>query len=288
LNRRKSNISPLVAARIRPARRPPFGGGSQAVAGSLRVVHGDATARPSSAPPPEASLAAELDEARRAEESLHCVDEALGRIHELLTNLGGVLRPVKGPRRRPPLVSTALQQAIDSTLDAIDAIIGAAQERDGRPLLGNELDPDKVPGEGAGSPGPGRGRTKGKRTRTGNPGGFLAALRSGGPKSVGRVEPAEILAILDDSTARIASHRAQIEVFLDERIRPLLGTLEVARENAHANRIALRDPDFAASLGQITGAEALLNLSHIEGLDASAEWETNPLAARFTLHHNNE
>jgi hypothetical protein len=285
LNRRKSNISPLVAARIRPTRRPPFGSAGDGSGGGLRISRSDKTA---DAPPPslpDSNVSAELEEVRRTAESVRSADAALGRIHDLLMKLAGSLRPAREGRRRPPRASAILQHEIDTTLDAIDAIIQGTSGYDNRMLLASEWTPGATPRDGSASRGSGRVDGMPERSGKENPPRFLAVLRSKGAKSAGRAEPAEMLAIMEGHAAKIAAQRKHLEAFLNEKVLPLLRMLEIAEENVLANQSVLHDADFAASAGQVTGAEVLLNLCRADELNPGLATEVNPLAARLTIHH---
>jgi hypothetical protein len=219
---------------------------------------------------------------------LRHVDEALGRVHELLRGLAGLLQVAKEGRRRRPGASADLQQVIDSTLDAVHAIIQTAQDGD----VGQFLEGDW--GAHAGS---GKRSIHGERSHAramsgrgdaGNSGGFLAMLRSRGAKSLGRAEPAEILAIVDDNAAKIAEQRKALAAFLDEKVLPLLSTLAVTDENIRSNQTVLQDADFAVSAGQITGGDVLLNACRLNGPRAGLSPEANPPDSRFTIHHGDD
>jgi hypothetical protein len=285
LNRRKSNISPLVSARIRPTRRPPFGGAPGGSTRGLRITRDDKPADRSPPPTEIRDISNEIGEVRRTAETLRNADEALGRVHELLKGLAGLLLVAKENRRRRPGASAGLQQVIDSTLDAVDAIIQAAQGGDG----GQFLEGDWGTRAGSGRKGTGgerrHARAMSGRGEAGNSGGFLAMLRSRGAKSLDRCEPAEVLAIVDENAAKIAGQRKELTAFLDEKVLPLLSTLEVTDENIRSNQTVQGDADFAVSAGQITGGDVLINACRLDGPKTGSGLEANPSASGFTIHH---
>jgi hypothetical protein len=259
LNRRKSKITPLVAARMRPARRPPFTAGCDRVATGLRIARAEKSVALTPAPLPDDTLSAELEEVRQTADALRSATAALDRILGLLMTLGEMLRSAREGRRRPPRASANLQQNIDSTLDAIDALIEGSPDSGGRPLLAvNSTFPAALRREGAG-PKARRAEKDSKRADTNTSPRFLAMLRSAGAKSADRTDPAEMLAIVEGSAAKIASQRAELDGFLNGKVLPLLAMLEVTQENVRATQSAQHDTDFATAAGQITGGDALLN-----------------------------
>jgi hypothetical protein len=249
----------------------------------LRITRGDKPADRSLPPREIRDVSNEIGAVRRTAETLRNADEALGRVHELLKGLAGLLFVAKENRRRRPGASAGLQQVIDSTLDAVDAIIQAAQGGDG----GQFLEGDWGAGSGRNSTGGERrhARAMSGRGEAGNSGGFLAMLRSRGAKSLDRAEPAEILAIVDENAAKIAGQRKELAAFLDEKVLPLLSTLEVTDENIRSNQTVLGDADFAVSAGQITGGDVLINACRLDGPKAGSGLEANPSASGFTIHH---
>ena len=289
MNRRKSNISPLIAARIRPARRPPRGVGPGGSTAALRIVQGDKAGDARPATPAPENNTAEIKELHRTADALRGADEALGRVHDRLAYLRGLLQAANKGRRRPPRSAAGLQQQIDSVLDSIDVIIDeAARDSAGRSLLGGEWGPGSASRTEVGSKRP--SSTRGERGRTGEKkcAGFLEFLRSTGTKAASRAEPAEILAIVEANAAKIATQRQQLKALLSERVLPLLGTLEVTEENLNASKTAGQNADFVVSIGQISGAEALIHRLHIDGPGANQARAIYSSSARLSIHRDDE
>ncbi len=292
LRGRKKNISPLVAARVRPIRQAPGGSafGSPAWSLSLNRVgkSGDAAHLSQAA---DENISAR-EEVRHSATALHVTEAALGKMSDLLTALSRVVEEASGLHRKPPGSAKALQGAIDSTLDAIDAVVDRV-EFGGRKLLeedwpetfeGAVLHGESVSDENAEVSLP----DVDTRRFHGGPGGFLAALRSGGAKSVAVVGLEEILEVIQASISALSEQRDQLATFLNTQVRPVIEALEVASENVSAAENVLDDADFALQAGRMTGADVLLNAKPLQQLKTSppAFFRMSEFAAENSSHQD--
>ena len=263
---RKKNISPLVAARVRPVRQAP-----------ADCLHGDAAGRlrisrvGKSGDVPHISQAADenigaREEVRRSATALHATEAALGKMSDLLGELEKTIDEACGVYRRPPGSASALQATIDSTLDAIDNVVNSV-EFGGRKLLSERWPgtfEDAILREDSISCENGKAGFPDVDTRRfhGGPGGFLASLRSGAARSVACAALDEIRAVIQASMAELTQQREQLVTFLSTQVGPVIDALEVAGENVAAAENILDDADFALQVGRMTGADVLLNTSH--------------------------
>jgi len=271
--RKKTNISPLIAARMRPMRLAPSGlpagAGLRKIArpDSPGVGHDSSPAREAVGHGPEGML--EAVSAVRA--SLSGLEE----IHGLLRELEKSLRRAKEGRRRPPAGARALQQQVETTTAAIDAIIHR--------MAGNGLAPAESERAPEGSLEALLGRRAVEESCSAGPAkgqSFLSAIRAGGAQSLERASVAEVHAIVVQAVSRVHAQCRDLSAFLAERLEPAWREAEIAAENGAAARAAVRDSEFSTIAGRISGGELLL---HVLNLRVEKQHEVDPRMPTFRL-----
>ncbi len=253
--RKKSHIPALLAANIRPVRRPPG-----------RTAPGSPPVRLASAdePPPnklpavsaERSPQFEDDDLARLVTGLRLAGRAVGLIHRLLLDLEKLLEPEHPQRRRSPREIAALQDALDAILDRIDRAANEAR-CEGRLLLdGNWCVP---------LPGPRHADRPSlriqclKTDRLGRAGlGMLSAARSGGPADLRRGRLGLVRSITAAAIELVAGQRDEIAAF-SSLLAELPPAPAVAAENHAAAAAAHDDADFAAATSRLNRLDALLH-----------------------------
>lgn len=256
MTRRKTDISPLIAARLKPVRKPPAFTSNNQQACELKLVHGGGP----EAEPPKDRWTAAREELRGTAAALRLADESLGRIQSRLLELGRIVGVAKELRRRPPQTTTALQTEIDAALDALEDLVESTA-LNGVKLLRGDWSPQMGDSfaEDAESQGCRRACAEAMDTRrlVGTRSGFLSLLRTGNAKAADRTDLFELHAIIEDALTQLADQREQVVGFLHRQVEPLLHEIEVARENAAAAHSLFADPDFISGVGNLSGAHAV-------------------------------
>ncbi len=123
--RKKTNISPLVSARVRPIRIAP--NGLPVEFGTARPGRGRAMGMRTASPPTPPPIGNEADpkatKLRQTLQAVRSASVALGQIHRLLRDLEKTLRRAKESHRKSPAGTKTLQDRIDSTMQAVDAVL---------------------------------------------------------------------------------------------------------------------------------------------------------------------
>ncbi len=256
MTRRNKDISPLVAARLKPVSKPPAQASQDSRPCELKLVNHHE--RP--VEEPQDRWTAAREELRGTAAALRMADESLGEIQSRLLELGRLIGVAKELRRRPPQTTAALQTEIDAALDAIEELAEGAAFN-GIKLLRGDWSPQMGAGfaEDAESQDCRRACTEAMDTRrlVGRSSGFLSLLRTGNAKAADRTDLFELHAIIEDALTQLADQREQIVAFLRRQVEPLLHEIEVARENAAAAQTLFDDPEFISGVGNLSGAHAV-------------------------------
>lgn len=258
MNRRTSPIPTLIAARVRPVRRPPSAAAAPRGRARLRLHNGGAT--PDVVPDQTVAggplASTDLEDARRVAAALRVADSALGEIQARLSALAELMPASDSRRRLSPQAVVSLQVEIDAAIEAVRAIVDGA-EYEGRALL-----------KGRWSTAIGESSFPIQRAlliesmsppSLGSAGvGFLASIRDGAKNSLRGGCLQTVRAIVHAASAQAARQRIAVAAFLEEVLKPVLAASEIAAENARAVENALFDPAFALQMGQVTRADVFL------------------------------
>lgn len=256
--RKTSHIPTLLAANIRPVRRPP----GSATPGPPRMRLAPAAEPPASSIPTASPTSTdpvpelENDEIAGLVAGLRQAGRAVGQIHRLLIDLERLFQPDHEQRRRSPKEIAALQDALDAILDRIDRTAEGARFN-GRPLL-----------DGAWSvslPGPknvDRPCLRLSCLKTDRLGrttlGVLSTARTGGPADLRCGRFGLVRCITAAALEMVAGQRDEITAF-SSLLAELPPTPAIAAENHSAAATAHDDADFAAATGRLNRLDALLH-----------------------------
>lgn len=259
MNRRQSHIPTLLAANVRPVRRRPLGSAGRGTGAELRLSYGGESRDREAHAGLTLDDDAAREDARRILSALRVADAAIETIQEHLRRLEGHLRPTVGVRRRSPQEVVSNQAEIDSTIQAIDDIVGAT-EFDGQRLLRGGWSATLTNVEASGQH---VVCIRSMETRQLGDGriGFLASAGSGCAEAAQRVSFDAVRAIVGTAMEQAARQRERLAAFGKDVIHPVLNALRVAAENVDASERVLHDADFAIKSSELTRADALVNAS---------------------------
>jgi hypothetical protein len=264
LSSRKSKMPFLIAASLRPTRRPPATAEAGAVLrlASDRDEDGtpafpDATTVSLAVPP--AALAAALEDGQQALRACRAAEEAICRIQSVLNKLEGLTRLGGRANRRSPKQVARVQSGIDAAVDEVERIV-AGTECAGRRILDGTwsvLLTEPTSGRRSlvrigsfSAEGLGTARV-----------GFLSAIRSGGAGSVHRAGLRSVRAIICSAGESVSRYGEELRSLLTGVIAPLTDAAAVAVENADAARRVAGDADFTVQTGRLKQVDVLASTS---------------------------
>ncbi len=273
MKRSKHDIQPLLAARLRPQRRPPIASGKGNAAPRLRLNRGADT---------ENSI--EVDSQRRdCRALLASVQQILGALTAARTSVATIslhLREIAASvraaerSRRSAGEPHAIQGRIDDLIEAIASVARSAV-CDGQPLLDGAWSTSLC------ETGTQKHRTLNLPTLQPNQlgadsSGFtLASLTTGGDLAIARQDFRKCLAVIERAARAIDRVESDTDSFLAEIVHPLQSALSVALENTTSSITALTDRSLATDVGRLTRSDALL----AAGDAARMRRTTNPRGA---------
>ncbi len=268
--RKPTDIAPLVAARVRPKRRPPLRTPPSGPGASLRISHGPRTdADQLKSPKPATSLSAStpapLDERgrvleiRRAAEAFSVADKAIGRISAHLLKLKELNRPASGIHRRSPREAVLIQEQTDYQLRAIDDIV-ADTTFDGRKMLTGKwfLQVSDSGVEKNAHIGKSVHIDSMETSKLGTAqAGFLSSLATGEANAPIRSQNNMIRVIIESALSQVVENCDRLLAFASQTLEPLLQSIVIAEENAKAAQNVANDGEFALGTSQVTRSDVL-------------------------------
>ncbi len=276
---RKSKMPSLIAASLRPTRRPPLPAGAGAV---LRLASDrDPGDTPVFSEPP-AALAAALEDGQRALRACRVAEEAICRIQPVLDKLEELIRSV-GPRSRmSPKQVARVQSGVDAAVDEIERIVEGT-ECDGHLILDGTWSAMLTE--------PASGRRSLVRIGSFSTGGlgsaregFLSSIRSGGAGSLHRAGMRSVRAIIRSAAASVSRHGEELGLLRTAVIAPSTDASAVAAENADAAGKVAGDADFAVQTGRLKQVDVLANTSQ----QGSRLTLSNRLSVLNVMHEDDE
>ncbi|MCB9852618.1 MAG: hypothetical protein H6819_05945 [Phycisphaerales bacterium] len=248
MTRKRTNDRPLLAARLRPFRRPPRPTG---VAPALRLNHGVSTPLPTAHP-----VLASLSVAERTAEALHLSLEVFARIIGEVSEIDMLAK-----RRIATYASQSDVNAIAADCErAIAAIESASTCTDalGIPLFDGAWHSDLLDGMGRFSSRVTLPRVAVDSLGSDGVGGRLSSVGPDGASCLLLENPAIASAIVRSSALWLAAERERVFRILAEVIEPLVAELEVIEANTASTQMA-GDAALAADLAHVTKLHALAN-----------------------------
>lgn len=271
--RKKTDISPLIAARMRPIRLAPNGLPAGIHVSRPRLAAGAKMQCPAAVLATAKTADQKASRMLDAISAVRTASAALEEIHRLLHDLEKVLRRAAESRRRPPSGMKVLQDRIDATMKAIDAVVHNIADESIVPVeLRQRYAQTKTTSVGdppTRDPCPTLELADLDRGRS-----LLSMIRAGGAQSLERASVAQVHAIVRQTASQVHAQRRELELFLVERLGPACGEVGVAAENRAAALAATDDSEFSGEVSHMTGAELLL---HILNLRAEQRRKAEPL-----------
>lgn len=255
MKRSRHPVQPLLAAKLRPRRRPPI-----AVAGGpptprLRLDRGSTPAEPIDADSKERDCRAILANVHRI---FGALTAARSSVATGLLRLRELEASVRTAERLEPatLESDPKQQHVDQLLAAIGSL-ATNTLHEGRPLLDGAWSVNLCE---AGSP---THRTLNLPSLqpmvlgADSSGIGIASLSTGESLALARRDFSGSLGVIQRASRALSRAQADIESFLLEVVEPLQSALFIAMENAASSITARADAGFAAEVGRLTRSDAL-------------------------------
>jgi hypothetical protein len=209
--------------------------------------------------PDRGAGAGKSEQVQNAISAVRAALSGLEPIQGLLQALERTLRRAKGSRRKPPAGARALQDRIEATAFAIDAVVQRMADD---------------------SATPGRSRPPLDFAGSVKECSFLATIRTGGAQSLEHASLADVHAIVEQAAARVQAQCRDLSAFLVEKLEPASTEAEIAAENHAAAIAAVDDSEFSTVAGRISGGELLL---HVLNLRAEQRRESDAPPPVFRL-----
>lgn len=262
MKRPKQEIQPLLAAKLRPQRRPPIVATGGPAAPRLRLDRGPDRHRSSDVEAKQRDSRAIL---ANVQQIFGALTAARCSIATGLMHLREMATCIRDAERCGPASHEfdAGQQRLDELLESIGSV-ATNTNHDGRPLLDGSWSANL---REAGSP---ENRAlnlpslKLNHLGTDSTGARLASLATGGGLALARREFRRSLGVIERATRMLRRAQAEIDAFLAEVVEPLQSALSVAMENATSSVTAQADIGFAAEVGRLTRGDALLAAADAE------------------------
>ncbi len=256
MTRKRTNDRPLLAARLRPFRRPPRPASAAHDAPTLRLNHGG-KAPAASAHPVLASLAIAEAAANALHLALEVFARAIGEVSEL-DDLGRrCLSSGDATAQVPGIIADCAR-----SLSAIDQA-ASCRDASGATLMDGAWFADLLDGMGKFYTRVTLPRVATSLLGSDGVGGRLSQVGPIG-NSCGLLEnPAVAMAIIRSAALWLAAERERVFRILAEVLEPLVAELEVIEANTTAVQLA-GDSTLASELANVTKLHALANAKTIE------------------------
>lgn len=288
MNRKESKIRPLLAARLKPRRRPPLADGLRSTAPTLRLSH---DARPS-----EVSLLSStsdkcitaLKHARQTAAALRAALDAIELIQRHLIRLNNLTYSANNTSQPARDDLETRQIEVDREIQAIDRIANSTTF-EGDQLLNGKWSATLADPSGNGA----------QSLRIpcmlscdlGNKqiGGLIASLASGGEQTFQNGNSARILAVTRCALLQTVAIRDEVSLYLKNIAEPLIGALNVAAANVNAVQVSIEQTDWVNQVSRLTKLDALTHAcpdSSKMHIHKTFSIQTSPCKATEVIHES--
>lgn len=281
LSRKKSNIRPLLAARVGTVRRAPTASDPIHSNVVLRIDLGSrewgGEHASDCATIDTAALDASIEHLEMIAKAIQRADDGLADVLALLADLAEILNAPDSSRGGVTFGASVRQVHVDGILESIDHLVeglrfGGSRLFDGRFVM--EL--ERLSDGGCASE-----RLPSLETRALGDGaaGTLSLLSGDRPGGSAKVNLETARVIAGRAAEQVRQSRQRVATFAEETVMQALTSLRIAQENVSATNRAAEDVEFAVRASRVTAVDALLSRSEAAG---SADCAGEPGPFRVT------